>query len=64
MGWLFEAIIHDLLEESIDVPIDPMAVEQNNRANAVNGKHAASDIATKRWQSSTCLSLRMTAPWS
>ena len=61
VGWLFEAIIHDLLEESIDVP---MAVEQNNRANAVNGKHAASDIATKRWQSSTCLSLRMTAPWS
>lgn len=51
-GWLFEAIVHDLLEEGIDVPIDPMVVEQNNRANAVNDKHVASDIGTKRWQSS------------
>lgn len=32
---------------------DAMVVEQNNRANAVNDKHVASDIATKRWQSST-----------
>ena len=52
-GWLFEAIVHDMLEEGIDVPIDPMAVEQNNRANAVNDKHVASDIGTKRWKSST-----------
>jgi hypothetical protein len=51
-GWLFEAIVHDLLEEGIDLPIDPMAVEQNNCANAVNDKHVASDIGTKRWQSS------------
>ena len=49
-GWLFEAIVHDLLEEGIDVPIDPMVVEQNNRANA--DKHVASDIGTKIWQSS------------
>ena len=51
-GWLFEAIVHDLLEEGIDVPIDPMVVEQNNRADAANDKHVASDIGTKRWQSS------------
>jgi len=51
-GWLFEAIVHDLLEEGIDVSIDPMVVEQNNRSNGVNDKHMASDIGTKRWQSS------------
>ncbi|KAF8224752.1 hypothetical protein L208DRAFT_470595 [Tricholoma matsutake] len=49
-GWLFEAIVHDLLEQGIDVPFDPM--EKNNRANAVNDKHVASDIGTKTWQSS------------
>ena len=51
-GWLFEAIVHDLLEEGIDVPIDPMVVEKNNHAKAVNDKHVASDISTKTWQSS------------
>ena len=50
--WLFEAIVHDLLEEGINVSIDPMAVEQNNRPNAVNDKHVASNIGTKIWQSS------------
>jgi hypothetical protein len=51
-GWLFEAIVHDLLEEGIDVPFHPMVVEKNNRANAVNDKHVASNIGTKTWQSS------------
>jgi hypothetical protein len=50
-GWLFEANVHDLLENGIDVPIDPMVVEKNNRANAVTDKHVASGIGTKRWQS-------------
>ena len=39
-GWLFEAIVHDLLEEGIKVPIDPMVIEENNRPNAVNDKCA------------------------
>jgi hypothetical protein len=40
VGWLFEAIVHDLLEEGIDVPFDPMVVEKNNRADAINDKQA------------------------
>ena len=60
-GWLFEAMIHDLLEEGIAVPIDPMIIEKNNRPNhipvidghAVNDKYMASNTdGTKTWQSS------------
>ena len=51
-GWLFEAIVHDLLDEGIDVPIDHMVVEQNHCPNAVNDKHVASIFGTKMWQSS------------
>ena len=49
--WLFEAIVHDMLEAGIDVLIDPMVFNQNNRANAINDKHVASDmkkVAIKR----------------
>jgi len=52
-GWLFEAIVHDLLEEGIEVPIDPMKIEENNHPRAVNDKYMASNTdGTKTWQSS------------
>jgi len=51
-GWLFEAIVHDLLDEGIDVRIDPMVLERNNCPNAINDKHVASNIGAKIWQSS------------
>jgi hypothetical protein len=51
-GWLFETIVHDLLEEGIKVPIDPMVIEQNNCPNAINDKYVASKTDTKIWKSS------------
>jgi hypothetical protein len=50
-GWLFETIVHDLLEDGIDIPFDPMVLEKNNHANAVNDKHVTSDIGTETWRS-------------
>ena len=52
VGWLFEAIVHYLLEEGIEVPIDPMVIEESNRPNVVNDKYVASNTDTKTWQSS------------
>jgi hypothetical protein len=52
-GWLFEGIVHEMLEEGIKVPIDPMVMEENNCPNAVNDKYMASNTGgTKTWQSS------------
>jgi hypothetical protein len=47
--WLFEAMVHDLLEDGIDVPMDPMVFEENRHADAVNDKYLTSTIGTGRW---------------
>lgn len=60
----FEGIVHDMLEKGINIFIDPMVVERNNRANAVIVKYVASGISLKRGQWGTCLLVRMTAAWS
>lgn len=51
-GWLFEAMVHDMLEAGINVPMDPMIFEENRRANALNDKYLTSKVGTGRWKSS------------
>src|SRR5262249_49607809 len=51
VGWIFEARVHELLEQGINVPLDPMAFRRNTQENAVNDSWRASNISNMRWQS-------------
>ena len=51
-GWLFEAIVHDMLEKGINVPIDRMSLIPNYCCDAVNDKHVNSNVGQTIWQSS------------
>jgi hypothetical protein len=50
-GWIFEGHVHRLLEDGINVPLDPMVINENNRANAVNDSYVASRVGSDRWES-------------
>jgi hypothetical protein len=52
-GWLFESLVHDMLEAGINAPIDPMEADLNFRSDAVNDKYLTCTVGTVRWQSST-----------
>jgi hypothetical protein len=51
-GWVFEAMVHDKLEQGIDIPFDPMDLLANNCSNAVYDKYNTSKVSKQQWKSS------------